>query len=192
MIETKTLTDFLVRKQMTVNQFYLCHMLYLRDFPNLEKYILTNYKTDKGANRDLSFKKSEVDDLIGRGYLVKSGTSDAIQSYEVTEKFSGDYYIDEEEAGEQLWEAFPKLLSIEGIMQSTRTCDKEDVLETYYRRIKGSRKKHQYVLQMTNRYSDMVRSGEMSGMGIEKYIKGENWDVVGEALGHTYEGSTSI
>lgn len=192
MIETKTLTDFVVRKQITVNQFYLCHMLYLRDFVNLEKYILTTYKNDRGAIRDLAFKKSEVDDLIARGYLVKTGTSDAIQSYEVTEKFSGEYYIDEEEAGEQLWEAFPKTLTIDGVIQSTRTCDKEEVLETYYRRIKGSRKRHQYILQMTNRYTDLVRSGEMNGMGIEKYIKGENWDVVGEALGNTYEGSTSI
>jgi hypothetical protein len=167
-------------------------MLLVGDIENLQKLITTEYNTTKGRMKTLAFKPSEVNDLIERGLLAEENDSQTLTSYRVTEEFFGDYYIDQEEAGEQLWEAFPKLLSIDNVYQSTRTCDKEEILETYYRRIKGSRKKHQYILQMTNRYTDLIQAGEMSGMGIEKYIKGENWDVVGEALGHTYDGSTSI
>ena len=192
MIDGKSFADFLVRKKLTPNQFFICHMLYIGDIETLQKYITTEYNSSKGIAKTLAFKPSEVSDLIDRGFLIEENDKGVLSSYRVTEKFYEGYYIDEEEAGEQLWECFPKTLTIDGVIQSTRTCDKEDVLETYYRRIRGSRKKHQYVLMMTNRYSDLIRSGEMSGMGIEKYIKGENWDVVGEALGNTYEGSTSI
>lgn len=192
MIESKAFTEFLSRKKITANQFYLCHLLYQRDLDNARKYLLTSYKTDKGVEKTLAWKPSEVGDLIDRGYLIKTGKGDELGDYEVTERFYGDYYISEEEAGEQLWEVYPKLLSIDGVFQSTRTCDKDEVLETYYKRIKGSRKKHDYVLLMTARFKDLVTSREMSGMGIEKWIKGENWDVIGEVIGRSYEGSTSI
>lgn len=173
MINTEKLVGFLASRKMTANQYLLCHLLYMGE----HDLLATLVKNDK-----LKFTKKEVDDLIKNGYVEKLFGDTSQFSFIATDKFSRALFVDSEEAGQQLWDTYPKVLDIEGVMQSTRTCDKDDVLEVYYKRIKGSKKKHEYVMQMLNHYVDLVKSRKMNAMGIEKWIKGENWDVVAELV----------
>ena len=173
MINTEKLVGFLSSRKMSANQYLLCHLLYMEE----HDLLATLVKDDK-----LKFTKKEVDDLIENGYLVKLHGDNSQFSFMVTDKFSRAIFVDNEEAGEQLWSTYPKVLDIEGVMQSTRTCDKDDILEVYYKRIRGSKKKHEFVMQMLNRYVDLVKTRKMNAMGIEKWVKGENWDVVAELV----------
>ena len=171
MIDTEKLVEFLSSRKMTANQYLLCHLLYMGEHDLLARLV---------KNDQLRFAKKEVNDLIERGYLEKLFGDNSQFSFMTTDKFSRAVFVDEEEAGQQLWDTYPKVLSIDGVMQSTRTCDKDDILETYYKRIKGSKKKHEFVMQMLHRYVDLVKARQMNSMGIEKWVKGENWDVVAE------------
>lgn len=173
MIDAEKLVEFLAFRKITANQYLLCHLLYLGKHELLKKYV---------ADKNLQFEAQEVSDLISKGYLEKLFDDNSQFSYMVTDKFARHLFVDDEEAGQEIWDTYPKILKIDGVIQSTRSCDKDDVLQTYYNRIKGSKEKHQFVMQMLHRYVDLVKSHQMNSMGIEKWIKGENWDVVAEAI----------
>ena len=179
MIDATKLVDFLSQLKITANQYLFCHLLYTKEFDTLRKYVTSSY-TIKEKEYDLRFTEEEIKDLVDRGYVVKLFNKNSPSSYMVTDKFSRKLFIEIDEAGEQLWDTYPKTLKIDGIIQSTRTCDKEEVLELYAKRIKFSLEKHKEIMILLNKYKVLVKDGRMNGMGIEKWIKGENWDVVKE------------
>ena len=192
MIDSKSMTDFLVKKKITANQLYLCHMLYVKDIESLQKYVKTEYKSNKGLSKSLAFKEHEVNDLLEKGYIIQTGSDNTVSDFEVTEKFYLDYYIGQEECGEQIWDTYPKLLVIDGVYQSTRTVDKDEILQVYYKRIKGSRNRHEFALNMTRHFKTLVSNGQMQGMGIEKWVKGENWDTIADIIGTAYDKDSLI
>ena len=132
MIDAEKLVEFLAFRKITANQYLLCHLLYLGEHEMLKRYV---------SNDSLQFTEAEVKDLISKGYVEQLFDDNSQFSYMVTDKFSRHLFVDNEEAGQEIWDTYPKILKIEGVIQSTRSCDKDEVLETYYRRIKGSKEK---------------------------------------------------
>lgn len=192
MVDGKGLVAFLSKHKLTANQFLLCHLLYAGDQESISIYVTSEYKNKHNRDVSLAFKRSEIEDLIERDFIKKIGDDDTGDAFQVTGTFSRSYYIDTEEAGEQFWDEFPNLITVDGMYQSTKTCDKDKLIESYMRKIKHSRKKHDFVMRMLNHYRDLIGTGEMAGMGIEKFVGGENWNVVAEAVGKTYDGSSFI
>lgn len=183
-VETEKYVEFLVTHKMTANQFLFCYLKASYDIKNLRRYI----------ERIGFFKAEEIKDLIERGYIEDfneknpNGTrQDFVDSYLVTPKFTREIFVETEQAGEELWNAFPAFISINGSRVSARSTDKDILIKNYIKKIKNNKKLHEEVLSLLKL---AVERSEIK-MGIEKWVGGEQWVTLRE-LFKTNDGTHGI
>lgn len=163
-IEIEGYIEYLVKHKMTPNQFLFLYLRHTLDTDILEKYI-------EGVR---AWKREEIYELVNRGYLdnVNSEGEDNSEAFFVTPKFVQEMFVELEEAGEQLWEAYPPFFFIDGRRCAARTCDKEWLEKTYGKRIKQNRGKHEKILRLVKK----LKAENKISMGIEKFVTSEQWD----------------
>lgn len=155
-------TNFLVKHRLTPNQFYI---LLLRH--------TTNIKSSVSFIKSLGgFAKKEVQDLLDRGYLdsFNERGEDLFHKYFATPKFYDEIFVDTDIAGEELWEAYPEYLLIDSKQWKAKTCDKDEIIEIYCRKIKYNKVLHKKAM-------DALEQEKKEGvrMGIEKWVRSEQW-----------------
>lgn len=172
-VETEKYVDFLVKHKLTPSQFMFCYLKASYDMTSFRKYI-----KEVGP-----FRMEEIKDLITKGYLEDfnatnpNGTKqDYVDSYIVTPKFHKEIFIETEQAGEELWKAFPPFIHINSTRVSARSCDKEVLIKSYCKKIKNNKNIHEEVLSLLKQ---AVERNEIK-MGIEKWVGSEQWNILKE------------
>lgn len=165
---TKEYVDLLCSLKISPEQFLICMLVNDKDTPSTMKYL--------HENTAHKFKHEQVDELLDRGFLVRISTDRDVYNidhFAVTGLFSGDFLVDNDVAGTELWETFPSWLNVKGQKVSAKSCDKDDLVEKYTKKIKGSKKKHSKIMEVVREYRH--RNNNYATMGIEKFVASEHW-----------------
>lgn len=167
--DVRGFTDFLVKHKLTPNQFYylMLRQMCFVDADNAVRATLDYINASKG------FTKKELQDLEDRGYLENHNEPGKynVKYYLATEKFYDEIFADTNFAGEELWNAYPNDLIIDGKKCSAKTGDKEDLIKLYVtKKIKYNKNAHKKVLEALEK-----QKLEGITMGIEKWIRSEQW-----------------
>jgi hypothetical protein len=154
----------------------------------MKKFSSTSYIDANGKKALITIKMSEINDLLDRGFIMQPFSGEIkSNSFIVTDKFGKYLFVDEDEAGEELWNSYFDYFVINGSYQSAKTGDKEELMEIYLKKIRRNKKKHREVMEMLTEYKRLVREKKMNPMGIEKFIKGQNWEVIQKIVTETGE-----
>ena len=132
------------------------------------------------------FNREEVDDLIERGY---------VEDFNSKGKNHPEFYIVRDEVvklmkattsqAEELWSTYPATFELPGNVNFIARHagvlgDKENTLETYLRKIKRSKKKHKFVIEMLKKYLKLVESNKMNSMKLGDWIANDVWNIINE------------
>lgn len=178
MINHEEILEYCKQLRITPNQFNFCYLLFVKDYTALKSFTETTYIDSEGNKKSLAIKKSEVTDLIERGFVTELFSDKKNTSFLINEKFGKYLFLHEDDAGEELWNNYFSHFVIHGVNQSARTCDKDKLMEMYLKKIRRSKKKHKEIMELLEVFKTMVKEGKMQPMGIEKFVVGENWEVV--------------
>lgn len=173
MIDYKRLMDVLSKMKMNANQFLLLTLLTNREWDLI--YRFHNPASPKGR----WVKKEDMDDLLERGYvrwLNPSERNYMPTELEVTEKFTKDLYSkDPLLAGEDYWNTYPAMLTINGKKYPARnlgkTTNKSQFLEHYAKTYGYDLQTHEKIM-VGLRYAK--KQGEIR-MNILSYLNSEQY-----------------
>lgn len=180
-LDAKTL-DFIAKKKLTFNQFCICLLLYHEDVAGILKY--TNEVGFLGSGvsykPDGKTKVHELDDLIDRGYLIDlkidKNNPTALDNYRVSEKFTKDFLADDSTALE-LWNLYPRHLSIQGRDVPAKACDYEEFRDKYLKVIARNLELHSDIISKLQAYK---RSHQYAEMTILKFVGSRHWENLNE------------
>lgn len=182
MISHDEMLEMCVNLKITVNQFNFCYLIYLKDWTSLRSYSETTFINAEGEKKSLALRQSELDDLLSRGYVVNIFKERNNNSFMVTPKFTKLLFVEDQNAWEDFWNAYFDTFVINGMHQSAKTADKDHLGEIYLRKIKRNQKKHLEVMNLLDEFKKLVNQMKMQPMGIEKFVTGENWEVVRKVI----------
>lgn len=165
---TKDYVKLLCELKISPEQFLICMIVNDKDGASAIRY--------RNENPEHRFKHEQVDELLERGFLVRISTDRHIYNldhFAVTGMFTSEFLVDNEDAGDELWELYPSWLKVKGQKVSAKSCDKDDLVEKYAKKIKGSKKKHKEIMEIVREYAH--RNDNYALMGIEKFVASEHW-----------------
>jgi len=177
--EINDLVDFLCEKEITTKQLVYCLLLHhdkkygrkqgtakiVRPLSQLYKYY-TNIE---------QFTRSELQDLIDKGLLIKNGEKFKPDQLEVTDRFVKDWYGDKYKF-EGLEEVYPKWVpnfnnpsgpDVNLMMIS----DRQKLMQTYNSLVK-TYKMHNRVLAVVQ----WAKERDLIKVGIEKFVHSKHWE----------------
>lgn len=167
--------DFLTTNSINEHQFLILWLVHTKDLANISKY-----KAKFG-----NFNVGDINDLIDRhwiddfGLIKNDQRTFNIYDFIVTDKFTKIVLIDEEDAYEELVQAYPKWLSIKGVKFPTLTGDPYKLAKEYQKYIKRNRLAHERVIRITTEYF----KNKEPQVGIEKYILNRLWNLLEDEIG---------
>lgn len=141
----------------------------------------------KFSSKVRQWNVDKIRDLEEKGLIIDHNTkhgSGASQLYpdmfEIEENFKEQLIASKENITEEFWKAYPKYLIIDGkqVRAKSLSCDKEDLMNRYYRIIQGSRKVHENIMKALEHDK---RRGNIT-VGIEKYINSRQWEDTWEEM----------
>lgn len=158
--------DFLCRHNMSGDQFLFCCLIYEKKFNLIYKVF----------NERSGFDRDELNDLEDRGYVInKNKENDTwADMYEVTDKFKEEIYGETHTMWDELIKTYPQFIFIEGKRVPAQSTDLDLLKTTYFQKIGRSVKQHKRIIELLIYASDH----DMISMGIEKWIKGEQWKAI--------------
>ena len=168
-IDINEYVDFLCKSQIDPNQFLICWLIYNKDRKNSYKYISELKR----------FKVEDILELEKKGYLAnvksRSDSSNTLEldDYITTQKFDDFVIIDKVEIGEEFWNFYLKWIWINGSKVSAKSCDKDEFIENYAKKIKNNKKKHLKIMEIYERYK---KENLYADMKIDKFIGSEHWE----------------
>lgn len=190
--ETEKFTNELIRLKITPNQ---CHIIMI--------FLETGKKRDELVNKfniSFGFNASDIAKLEELGYLEnmnsqKPNAKQSIHLYIITPKLKELLFIDEDDleiACEEAWLAYPKLLTIDGKSQSSRTISRTDFTTVYSKIIKGNIILHKKIVEMFTHYKGLVKKGKVHGLGLKKALETRIWEVIEEMIEQEEEEKEQI
>lgn len=143
------------------------------------------------------FEYEDILDLIKKGY-VEDFSSDKVlktyidekrtikrvkdvkllELYLVTPKFKEGILVDDDEAAKEAWDAYPKVLKIDGRMQTALNMPYEQFEEAYAKIVNGNGIFHKKIVEMFIQYKRLVKEGKSYGMGIKRALEQKHWEVI--------------
>jgi len=163
----------------TANHFILCSMIGKINEKAAKFYV----------NNKVAFKKEDVKELIEQGYIKEIAPNNYdLYNFKLSEILQEDLILSKSDF-EEFFNAFPKTFVLNGKITSARNVD-YDKLETSYIKItKKSKHMHNYIMEATERYKKMLKTGETNPMGIDKFINARNYETYIE-LSSQYEDNS--
>jgi alpha-L-fucosidase len=132
------------------------------------------------------FRREDLQDLEKRGFLdnFNENGEEMLTKYFVPHKISDKLWVEHEIAGQELWDTYPSFFVIGGGQKvPAKSCDREVLIESYCKKIKHSKKKHEEVLEVLKH---AVQMNDI-GMGIEKWVGSHQWESLKEKY---YQGKS--
>lgn len=165
-------TDFLINAGITPDQFYICWLIYTKDEVNQEKYVT------KGKG----FESTDFELLIEKGWLVN--TNPKAKAYNminlfVSPEFAEMVLIEPDQAWDELFDAYPAHLLIEGKKVPAKTLNSQDyraVEETYKKYINKNKFLHARVIAAVNKWKS--DNNGYATIKIDKFVMGKYWDEI--------------
>lgn len=183
-LSSRDFVDLLCKLRISPNQFLICMLVHEKDVAATIKYYEEN-----NLNR---FSSKDVQELVSRGFLIRITKDEHyynLDQFIVTDMFAGEFLIDNDEAGEELWNAYPNWMTFNNTKKtSAKSCDKDDLIEKYGKKIKSSKKRHQDVMSILKQYVEATNGNP--AMGIEKFVSSEHWTALKEL--YNEQGSTDL
>lgn len=182
--------DFLVKHKMTIEQYFVCYILYKDKNSTIEGQRVTRksgqpiaaiYKYSENVG---GIKRDAMKDLIDRGYLELTGNKLTPDMLEVTDKFYKDLF-NHWSNFDQLFEIYPSRTVFEAGKSpvSLKSLDAPiEEISKYYEKIVRTNKKHNEILEITQ----WAKERDLIKMGIQKYVYSQYWN----ALKEEYEVGT--
>lgn len=157
---------FLCKHNMNGEQFLFCCLVYEKRFDLIYKIF----------NERNGFDRDDLRDLEDRGYLknMNQGDDTYCDSYEVTKKFREEIYGEEYVMWEEFINTYPQFIFIEGKRIPAQSTDLDQLKSIYFNKIARSVKKHKRIIELLTYASDH----DMINMGIEKWVRGEQWKAI--------------
>lgn len=160
------------------NHFVICTML-----AKSNKEAAKFYATNK-----IGFKKEDIKELLEHGYLTFIVPNEYdLYNFKIEEEVI-DLLVANKKDFKEFFYSFPKTFVIDGRITSARNCDYDRLEEFYLKLIKQNKIMHKFIMKGTENYKKLLKTGETNPMGIEKYIKGRNYETYAE-LESDYENS---
>lgn len=172
-LDLKEWIEILCKLKISPNQYAICMLVYDKDVASTLKY----YHENAGKQ----FTYAEIDELVDKEYLLrlsKDPKNYQLDYFTITEKFKSDFLIDEDDAGDEFWNTYPSWIWMNNRKVSAKSCDKDELIENYNRKIKGKKKLHLKILETIKEYS--LRNDGFAIMGIEKFVGSEQWTILKE------------
>lgn len=152
---------FIIKNNLTQPQFLLLHLMYKKRLDLIKEYRV-RFPSDNGS----MVGKRLTDDLINRGFIVKNE-----KGYVLGDDFL-DIYIDDYNAGNEIYEIYPKFLQdSRGINIPLTTMDKNLFRKIYIDKILYNRQEHLEVIKD-------IEYGKLKGLlnlGLDKFVNSEFW-----------------
>jgi len=168
-------TEFLCNYKITANQFYICWLLYTKDYTNLKKYVATFGK----------FEEDEIKDLIERDFLVNTNpkaTAYNVQCLFVTVDFADKIIIEPDDAFDELMEHYPKFVVVNGNKYPATGLnwqDEKGLREAYGKEIKKNKFLHNTVIELLKEWKE--QNGGYALFKIDKFITSKYWKELKQA-----------
>lgn len=181
MYNNEKFTNILIKYQITPNQFYILYSLFKKDWDSLFKYV---NKVVVGINEEGRKKtgfsiEEELQPLVEKGLIVNLGN----HKFEVldlclTNEFIENLFIDSEEAGIELFNAYPHWLIVNGSKVIAKSCDKDAYMLKYAKKINNDLVLHKSIIE------DVKLANEQSliNFKISNFIDGELWTSLAEEV----------
>jgi hypothetical protein len=171
--------DFCCRHNMSGDQFLFCCLIYEKRFDLIYKVF-----NERGG-----FDKDELNDLEDRGYVINNNKEKDTYAdmYVVTPKFQEEIYGEEYTMWEEFTTTYPQFIFIEGKRIPAQSTDLDQLKNIYFSKIGRSVKNHKKIIEALIYASDH----DMISMGIEKWVKGEQWKSIALVRGGTKPASNA-
>lgn len=181
--------------KISANQFLLCYLLYT-DQKKDGKYV----KTGKGISnlykyvrKAVPWTKEEVRDLVDKGYLRDPDykSDDTYPDHLlVTDKFVDKLFV-YPSAFEELWEEYPTIVpnfkNPNGPSVKLKSCDYFE-LQELYKKLVRTKYKHKEIIELVK----WARDKERLNIGIEKFVKGRQWEALKEDKANYRENNSHM
>lgn len=165
MIEVDRYISFLEKNKLTQEQFLLLLLVHKKEYKLIERY-KKMFPVEGGS----MIGKFPFEDLINRGFVEIVGKDKNANSFIVTKKFT-KIFTDEFEAGNQIWDLYPRTIISSGTSFPLKLWDKNEMRKEYYKRIKGNYDEH---LEVIKDLEYAIDNNLIKGK-LENFIKSEAW-----------------
>jgi hypothetical protein len=164
-----------VRNEITLEQMMFLYLVKMKDFQDAKSW---------SNQYVIRVKKFSVEDvvhpLIERDYLINLNQPGEYYPEFLVVSESGDGLFATYMMGQELWDAYPKMLPIGhgGSFVARAGIEKDDLIEEYLRKIDHDPGVHVTVMRKLKVYEAMVRSGNINGHKIVNWVRETMWEVV--------------
>jgi len=167
----KKFIDLLVRFEINANQLLFLTIVHKKDYAPLYKFVTEG----KG------FTPEEIDDLVDKGLVINLNKDEDyfLDSFITTDTFiTGLYYEDEEIAPTEFWDAYPRMLYVEGKRFAARNTDKVQFFEDYNKVIGMRVDRHKEIMECLH----YAVKNKLVNMGIRKWFDSKQWETIEEEM----------
>ena len=169
--------DLLCRLEITPTQFYLMYLLHTKNFAGIAQY----------TNEVAPFPNGEVEDLVGRGMLIDMNKDNGpiyADLLSLTDSAQTLLFKNIEQCGNEMWDAYPSFIMVNGAQVPAKTCDKDDIMDLYGDIIAYNPIYHRRVLELIA----YAKNNGLISMGIEKWVKSRQWEAIESLISGDQEG----
>jgi hypothetical protein len=180
--------NFLTKNKLTCNQFLLLYLLsteqMVRDSQGSLKYSSSG-SIYKWQNEGSGWTINEVEDLESKGYLIPINKSNySIDQLIITPKFSELFFINSDIAFEEVLDAYPDTITVQGSAFFTKTGDLDKLSSDYKKIIKNSQKKHEEVIELIK----FARQKNLINCKLDKFLTKPMLDSIRRMKGEAVNG----
>jgi len=180
MFEDEQVLKWCIENNVSVTQYFFMFLLIKQDFNKpFHESLAAQY-----IKRHGKFNRDEVEDLIERGFIkdLNRKGENRPEFYMIEDEIVEIMKVTETMA-EELWSKYPPTFELSnGAKFIARHAgvlgDKETALKVYMKRIRRSKKKHKFVLEMLDKYLSLVEETRLNSMKLGDWIANEMWDSV--------------
>ncbi len=162
-------TDYLIKLDINANQFYLCWLLYTKDYDNLKKYV------DRFGN----FNEGDIKDLIDKGLLLNTNpnaNSFNTKSLYVALPFAEEIIVEPDDAWDELMEAYPREVIVNNTKYPSTGLkweEEKELKQSYTKEINKNKFLHRSIIKLVKEWGE--RNGGYAQFKIDKFITSKYW-----------------
>lgn len=178
----KETIDFICKHKLTFTQLGICILIHEQ---NGSVIMRVNKEVgmigDCLIEQDNGKYKTEINDLIDRGFIKQISTSPelsepfAFDNFKLSDFVTRELMTSLEEAAQELIDNYPSSVLVGGIEYPARSCDFEELEKNYLKAIKSSVNKHRQVIARLIAYRERNTYAQV---GITKFVGGRLWETL--------------
>ena len=178
MLSAFKITEICKNYEITIEDFFLIHVLYRKDYLSFNSYI-TECKKEFYSNKQLeSLAIKRILQLEPIQNALDLNIPLEMFDLYLTEEFRDKYYIDTDEAGKELWAVYPNTAFIGGqdvILKKGEKIgntyfDKDKLIKLYCEKIQNNLEVHRNII------AKVTANKESINFTIRAFIFDELWD----------------